>query len=141
VSGFEPGQVQALKISLSGEGRGAVSEALGSGRGGSGGPPTNDVTVLATCRPWGRIEFEAKGRPGTQKPGSYPWFEVPGHAARELPLVFGHWSTLGLFMGLGVYGIDTGAVWGGRLTALELGPELRLHQVTGRVQEIQTAQT
>ena len=36
-------------------------------------------------------------------------------------------------MGLGIYGIDTGAVWGGKLTALELGQELRLHQVPGRV--------
>ncbi len=99
----------------------------------------NVFTRLRYCTPSGRIIFEDKGRPGTQKPGSYPWFEVPGHAARELPLIFGHWSTLGLFMGLGVYGIDTGAVWGGRLTALELGPELRLHQVNGRVQEVQAA--
>ena len=100
----------------------------------------NVFTRLRYCTPSGRIVFEDKGRPGTQKPGSYPWFEVPGHAARELPLIFGHWSTLGLFMGLGVYGIDTGAVWGGRLTALELGPELRLHQVSGSMQEIQAAQ-
>jgi bis(5'-nucleosyl)-tetraphosphatase (symmetrical) len=92
----------------------------------------NVFTRLRYCTPSGRIVFEDKGRPGTQKPGSYPWFEVPGHAARELPIVFGHWSTLGLFMGLGVYGIDTGAVWGGALSALELGPELRLHQVKGR---------
>jgi len=99
----------------------------------------NIFTRLRYCTPSGRIVFEDKGRPGTQKPGSYPWFEVPGHAARELPLIFGHWSTLGLFMGLGVYGIDTGAVLGGSLTALELGPELRLHQVTGRVVELHAA--
>jgi bis(5'-nucleosyl)-tetraphosphatase (symmetrical) len=92
----------------------------------------NVFTRLRYCTPAGRIGFEDKGRPGTQKPGMYPWFEVPGHAPRELPVVFGHWSTLGLFMGLGVYGIDTGAVWGGQLTAMELGPELRLHQVAGR---------
>ena len=35
-------------------------------------------------------------------------------------------------MGLGIYAIDTGAVWGGKLTAMALGPELRLFQVTGR---------
>ncbi|KFN49291.1 symmetrical bis(5'-nucleosyl)-tetraphosphatase [Arenimonas composti] len=92
----------------------------------------NVFTRLRYCTPSGRIGFEDKGRPGTQKPGMYPWFEVPGHAPRELPVVCGHWSTLGLFMGLGIYAIDTGAVWGGQLTALELGPELRLHQVTGR---------
>ena len=92
----------------------------------------NVFTRLRYCTPGGRIGFEEKGRPGTQKPGLYPWFEVPGQARRELPIVCGHWSTLGLFMGLGVYAIDTGAVWGGPLTALELGPELRLHQVPGR---------
>ena len=92
----------------------------------------NVFTRLRYCTPGGRIAFEEKGRPGTQKPGLYPWFAVPGHAPRELPIVCGHWSTLGLFMGLGVYGIDTGAVWGGQLTALELGKDLRLHPVPGR---------
>ena len=92
----------------------------------------NVFTRMRYCTPAGRIGFDDKGRPGTQKPGMYPWFEVPGHAPRELPVVCGHWSTLGLFMGMGVYSIDTGAVWGGKLSALELGPELRLHQVQGR---------
>ena len=93
----------------------------------------NVFTRMRYVTPGGRIGFDDKGRPGTQKPGLYPWFSVPGHAQRELPMVCGHWSTLGLFMGLGIYAIDTGAVWGGKLTALELGPELRLHQVPGRV--------
>lgn len=92
----------------------------------------NVFTRLRYCTPSGRIGFDEKGRPGTQQAGMYPWFEVPGHAARELPVICGHWSTLGLFMGLGIYAIDTGAVWGGPLTALELGPQLRLHQVPGR---------
>jgi bis(5'-nucleosyl)-tetraphosphatase (symmetrical) len=92
----------------------------------------NIFTRMRYCTPNGRIGFEEKGRPGTQQPGFYPWFSVPGHAQRELPIVCGHWSTLGLFMGLGVYAIDTGAVWGGTLTALELGPALRIHQVQGR---------
>ncbi len=92
----------------------------------------NVFTRMRYCTPAGRIGFDDKGRPGTQTAGMYPWFEVPGHAPRELPVVCGHWSTLGLFMGLGIYSIDTGAVWGGRLTALELGTELRIHQVEGR---------
>lgn len=68
----------------------------------------------------GRMDFEAKGAPGTQPAGLYPWFEVPGIARRETPIVFGHWSALGRFAGLGVYGLDTGCVWGGRLTAMRL---------------------
>jgi len=96
----------------------------------------NVFTRMRYCSPSGRIAFEEKGRPGTQKPGLYPWYEVPGHAPRELPVVCGHWSTLGLFMGVGIYGIDTGAVWGGKLTAMELGQELRLHQVDGRTMAV-----
>ncbi len=89
----------------------------------------NVMTRMRYCDVRGRIDFDSKGRPGTQKPGFYPWFEVPGHSPRDLPIVCGHWSTLGLFQGLGIYSIDTGAVWGGRLTALELGPEPRAIQV------------
>ena len=92
----------------------------------------NVFTRMRYCTTAGRIAFEEKGRPGQQKPGLYPWFSVPGHVERELPIVFGHWSTLGLFQGVGVHGLDTGAVWGGKLTALELGPEPRVHQVPGR---------
>ena len=92
----------------------------------------NVMTRLRFCDVRGRIAFDEKGAPGTQSPGLYPWFEVPGQAARELRVVTGHWSTLGLFQGMGVYGIDTGCVWGGKLTALELGPEPRVIQVAGR---------
>jgi bis(5'-nucleosyl)-tetraphosphatase (symmetrical) len=92
----------------------------------------NVMTRLRYCDVRGRIAFDEKGAPGTQSPGLYPWFEVPGQVTRELRIVTGHWSTLGLFQGLGVYGIDTGCVWGGKLTALELGAEPRVIQVPGK---------
>lgn len=71
----------------------------------------------------GRISFSDKGAPGTQRPGLYPWFEVPGHVRRDLKIVCGHWSTLGRFAGVGVHAIDAGCVWGGWLTALRLDTE------------------
>lgn len=92
----------------------------------------NVMTRLRFCDVRGRIAFDEKGPPGTQTPGLYPWFEVPGQVRRELRVVTGHWSTLGLLIGMGVYGIDTGCVWGGKLTALELGPEPRVIQVDGK---------
>jgi bis(5'-nucleosyl)-tetraphosphatase (symmetrical) len=93
----------------------------------------NIFTRLRYCSPRGRIAFNEKGAPGTQAVGLYPWYEVPGRAQRDLRIVCGHWSTLGLFIGHGVHAIDTGAVWGGRLTALQLDAEdLRLVQVPGR---------
>ena len=93
----------------------------------------NVFTRLRYCTPRGRIAFDAKGSPGTQEPGLYPWYAVPGRAERDLKIVCGHWSALGLFIGHGVHAIDTGAVWGGKLTALQLDSEdLRIVQVPGR---------
>ncbi len=93
----------------------------------------NLFTRMRYCTPRGRIAFEEKGAPGTQANGLYPWYEVPGRAERDLRIVCGHWSTLGLFIGHGVHAIDTGAVWGGKLTALQLDTdELRVVQVPGR---------
>ncbi len=89
----------------------------------------NVMTRMRFCDVHGRIGFDFKAEPGTQKNGFYPWFEVPGGKKRELPVVCGHWSALGLFRGLGVYSIDTGAVWGGHLTALKLGPDPEVIQV------------
>jgi bis(5'-nucleosyl)-tetraphosphatase (symmetrical) len=96
----------------------------------------NVFTRMRYCTAQGGIAYDCKGMPGSQRPGLYPWFEVPGRAERELRTVCGHWSALDLFMGLGVYAIDTGCVWGGRLTALALGPPgepPRVVQVPGRV--------
>lgn len=93
----------------------------------------NIFTRLRYCSPRGRIAFNEKGAPGTQAAGLYPWYEVPGRVDRDLKIVCGHWSTLGLFLGHGVHAIDTGAVWGGKLTALRLDSEdLCLVQVPGR---------
>jgi bis(5'-nucleosyl)-tetraphosphatase (symmetrical) len=95
----------------------------------------NVFTRMRYCNPQGGIAHDCKGAPGTQRPGLYPWFEVPGRVERDLRVVCGHWSTLGLFMGMGVYSIDTGCVWGGKLTALALSPEgepPRVIQVPGR---------
>jgi len=80
----------------------------------------NVFTRMRFCDVRGRIAFGEKGAPGTQRPGLYPWYEVPGQNKRDIRIVCGHWSTLGLFTGLGIHAIDTGCVWGGSLTALRL---------------------
>ena len=83
----------------------------------------NVFTRMRFCDVRGRIAFGDKGAPGTQRPGLYPWYEVPGQLKRDIRVVCGHWSTLGRFAGLGVHAIDTGCVWGGALTALRLDSE------------------
>ncbi|MBN8727500.1 MAG: symmetrical bis(5'-nucleosyl)-tetraphosphatase [Xanthomonadales bacterium] len=83
----------------------------------------NIFTRMRYCDVRGRIGFADKGTPGTQRPGMYPWFSVPGRVERDLRIVCGHWSTLGRFVGLGIHAIDTGCVWGGALTAMRLDGE------------------
>jgi bis(5'-nucleosyl)-tetraphosphatase (symmetrical) len=83
----------------------------------------NVLTRMRYCDARGRIAYNEKGPPGTQKAGLYPWFEVPGQKPRDIRVVCGHWSTLGRFQGMGVYAIDGGCVWGGELIALRLDGE------------------
>ncbi|TAL87472.1 MAG: symmetrical bis(5'-nucleosyl)-tetraphosphatase [Rhodanobacter sp.] len=80
----------------------------------------NTMTRMRYCDVNGRIDFDAKDVPGTQRAGLYPWYEVPGMRRRNMRIVCGHWSALGRFAGLGIHAIDTGCVWGGQLTALQL---------------------
>lgn len=86
---------------------------------------TNCLTRLRYCERDGRAEFKHKGAPGSQPPHLKPWFDVPGRRSVDGTIVFGHWSTLGFHAGQGVYGLDTGCLWGGELTALRLDGEDR----------------
>jgi bis(5'-nucleosyl)-tetraphosphatase (symmetrical) len=47
-----------------------------------------------------------------------PWFDVPGRKTADLTMVVGHWSTLGLVLRPDLIALDTGCVWGGKLTAV-----------------------
>ena len=76
------------------------------------------LTRLRFCDAAGRLYDEAAGPPGSQPPPYLPWFALPQRASASLNIVFGHWSALGLYRAPGVYGLDTGCVWGGSLTAL-----------------------
>lgn len=80
----------------------------------------NAYTRLRYCDAQGRFDAHAKGAPGSQPPGLLPWFAVPGRRSLDTEIVFGHWSTLGQvhWPEHRVWGLDTGAVWGGKLTAL-----------------------
>lgn len=76
------------------------------------------LTRLRYCDAAGRLYAEATGPPGSQPPPYLPWFAIPHRASADLNIVFGHWSSLGLYHAPGVYALDTGCVWGGALTAL-----------------------
>ncbi|MEJ2361342.1 MAG: symmetrical bis(5'-nucleosyl)-tetraphosphatase [Gammaproteobacteria bacterium] len=80
----------------------------------------NCFTRIRYCSRDGKLALSEKGAPGSQPEKFMPWFDVPNRANQELTLIFGHWSTLGAYQAPGIYALDTGCVWGGSLTALEL---------------------
>ncbi|HET7394834.1 MAG TPA: symmetrical bis(5'-nucleosyl)-tetraphosphatase [Gammaproteobacteria bacterium] len=80
----------------------------------------NCFTRLRYVGPEGQLDLKQKGKPGSQPAGLIPWFEAPRRASAKLHILFGHWSTLGEVRDQNVYALDTGCVWGGKLSALRL---------------------
>jgi bis(5'-nucleosyl)-tetraphosphatase (symmetrical) len=85
----------------------------------------NAFTRLRYLRPDGSLDFTHNGPPDSAGPKLIPWFRFPGRRSAGLRVVFGHWSTLGEVAQDGAYSLDTGCVWGGRLTALRLDDAVR----------------
>ena len=82
----------------------------------------NAFTRLRYCDDVGRMLLSAHGAPGTQPAPFHPWFQLPQRKSRDNALVFGHWSALGAWRGDNVIALDSGCLWGGRLTAIRLDP-------------------
>jgi len=83
----------------------------------------NACTRIRYCKPDGSLDFMHKGAPGSQPPDLAPWFRVAGRRNAEIDIVFGHWSTLGDSRTPRAWAMDSGCLWGGKLTALRLDGE------------------
>ena len=81
---------------------------------------TNALTRLRVCTAQGAMEFSFKGELPDVPAGLMPWFDVPERATKDTQVIFGHWSALGLQQRDNVYALDTGCLWGGQLTAMNL---------------------
>lgn len=89
----------------------------------------NALTRLRFCTPEGVMEFKSTSPPEAPPPGHLPWFSVPERRSAGDAVAFGHWSTLSIqqpqrrpIRRNNTLGLDTGALWGGPLTAARLGP-------------------
>jgi len=98
---------------------------------------TNALTRIRFCTPAGMMEFESKEGFEDGPKGYIPWFKTPKRKTQDSLIYFGHWSTLGLLRHGNVIGLDTGCVWGGKLTAMEVpesgkpSKDLKIIQVDG----------
>lgn len=92
---------------------------------------SNILTQMRFCDSKGKILSSASGPPGTQPPPYRPWFKHKNRQTRDVVVAFGHWADLGLHVNKRLLGMDSGCVWGGRLSAIRL-EDRRIFQVPGK---------
>ncbi len=90
---------------------------------------TNSFTRLRFCDKDGREDFKYNREIGSQPENLMPWFEVPDRKSRKLKIIFGHWAALGHYQAKNIFALDSGCIWGGKLTAMRLGQSPEFFQV------------
>ena len=93
----------------------------------------NYLTRMRAVRGVCELDLEFKESAHDLPAGTRAWFEDYRRQPPELDLVFGHWATLdGRCDVPRIHALDTGCVWGGRLTALRL-VDLQRFSVASRI--------
>jgi bis(5'-nucleosyl)-tetraphosphatase (symmetrical) len=92
--------------------------------------PTAAVVMsrIRMVGPDGRAALEYTGPPGAAPEGLRPWFASAAVVRQGYTVIFGHWAMLGYYRARDVICLDSGCVYGGRLTALRLDDGLVVHQ-------------
>ncbi len=82
----------------------------------------SSFTRMRYCYGDHRLDYDQKGTPtdALRDKGLKPWFECDKRKVVELKIIFGHWSTLGFHHDDNVLSLDTGCLWGGKLTAARI---------------------
>ena len=89
----------------------------------------NACTRMRVCTLRGEMEFGFKDGAHDAPDGYMPCFDVPGRASVNATVVCGHWSALGLKITPRIIALDSGCVWGGKLSAVRL-EDCELFQVS-----------
>lgn len=81
----------------------------------------NAFARMRYCDRYGKLDFKLKSTPSSDLDSSknqfQPWFSHKKRKNRTHEIFFGHWSTLGVVDDYSIHSIDTGCLWGGKLTA------------------------
>ena len=99
----------------------------------------SSFTRMRFCYKDHRLEFDQKGAPTEElkEKGLKPWFKCKNRNEIDLKIIFGHWSTLGFYEDEHVLSLDTGCLWGGKLTAARIdNNQLEIVSVDCRKEEI-----
>jgi len=89
----------------------------------------NAMTRMRYLHPDGSMDYQHKCAPDQAPVDLFPWYAHPQRASAGAKVFFGHWSTLGLLQRENAVALDTGCLWGGKLSAYRLEDD-QLFQVT-----------
>ncbi len=88
---------------------------------------TNYFTRMRFCTSEGKLDLKGKEGLDTALPGYAPWFSHTERKTRGLKIIFGHWAALeGKCNEPGIFALDTGCVWGGAMTLMNVDTGERL---------------
>lgn len=73
----------------------------------------------------GELELTIKGSPGSQSEQYLPWYRFPDRRTADCKILFGHWSTNGFTTVNNTVCLDSGCIWGGKLTAINVDHMLK----------------
>ena len=76
----------------------------------------NAMTRMRFCMPDGGLDFDYDCTPGKQPAGLSPWFQVPRISGDRWRIVFGHWSYAGAWQKGAHVALDSGCVYGEKMT-------------------------
>ncbi|MDR6925752.1 MULTISPECIES: symmetrical bis(5'-nucleosyl)-tetraphosphatase [Pseudomonas] len=89
---------------------------------------TNYFTRMRFCTSEGKLDLKSKEGVGTALPGYKPWFTYKERKTKGLKIIFGHWAALeGQCDEPGIFALDSGCVWGGAMTLMNVDTFERLH--------------
>ncbi len=86
------------------------------------------MTRIRMVGPEDRAVFDYNGPPDAAPEGLRPWFDTAAVIRQGYTVLFGHWAMLGFYRARDVVCLDSGCVYGGRLTALRLDDGMVVQQ-------------
>ncbi|MCF7533345.1 symmetrical bis(5'-nucleosyl)-tetraphosphatase [Pseudomonas petrae] len=82
---------------------------------------TNYFTRMRFCTSDGKLDLKSKEGLDSAPAGYAPWFTHKERKTKGVSIIFGHWAALeGRCDEPGVFALDTGCVWGGAMTLLNV---------------------
>jgi bis(5'-nucleosyl)-tetraphosphatase (symmetrical) len=88
---------------------------------------TNYFTRMRFCTSEGKLDLKGKEGIDTAPPGYASWFKHKDRKTKGLKIIFGHWAALeGQCDEPDVFALDTGCVWGGSMTLMNVDTGERL---------------